>query len=179
MFFKQKFEIKFDGGHIVYVDNLLDYIEENFKYNSGVFYYRMRFDFKAEKYWDYYSHNYDRQRYACIAQNFYLYTEKGVMVSPELFRDEYHKHKDKIWENAYKSRLHRHFKKGHSTTYDRYMHCVPARRAACAVLKEEGEPEFRGARRASSLPDPWDEYGSRRSLSWKDCTKRKRQHKGS
>jgi hypothetical protein len=103
------------------------------------------------------------------------------MVSPELFKHEYqstNNHAHQKYIDAYhRYWRNRQWRKSHTTTYDRKMETIAERRAVAAVVKEEGEPEFRGRRR--NLPNPWDDIMARRSLSWKDCTKRKRQHKGS
>ncbi len=185
MFFKQKFKIFFDDGNVVETDDLLSWISGNFFGGVQEFYYRMKWNCNYERAfgrWTYY-HNTD------VAKTFYLYTSNNVMISPELFKDEYFAEDRRELERAgvdywYMKRGQTELqywsgrgRKSYTTTAYRKMKTIAERRAISAVEKEEGEPEFRGARR--SIPDPWDEIVTRRSLSWKDCTKRKRQHKGS
>ena len=184
MFFKQKFKIFFDDGQYFETENLLVWIYNHFR-GAQEFYYRMKWNCKYERAfgrWTYY-HDTD------VTKTFYLYTKNNVMVSPELFKDEYFAHERRELNKAgvdcwYGKRgqtrmqyYSRHSRKRHTTTYDRKMETIAERRAIAGVIKEEGEPEFRGRRRC--IPNPWDDIMARRSLSWKDCTKRKRQHKGS
>jgi len=180
MFFKQKFKIFFDDGKVVETDNLLVWIRANF--NGGVeeFYYRMKWLCKYEKssFWN--SSYFNRFNSNMMYSYFYLYTENNIMISPELFKGEYHSFHQPSYCFRYPFNLAwrcRHSSKSHSTTYDRRMETMAERRAIAGVVKEDGEPEFRGRRR--NVPQPWDDIIARRSLSWKDCTKRKRQHKGS
>lgn len=178
MFFDQTFKIYFDDGRFVETNNLLGWLRT---YPGGAekFYYRMKWLCKYDRpKWGYFSYS---SRYDLDYLEFYLYTSNGLMVSPDLFKGEYFSHQYrpyKNWRDYINHRMYnRQWRKSHSTTYDRKMETMAERRAVAAVLKEEGEPEFRGRRR--NLPNPWDDIHARRSLSWKDCTKRKRQHKGS
>jgi hypothetical protein len=178
MFFDQTFKIYFDDGRMVETNDLLAWLRA---YPEGAekFYYRMKWLCKYDKpVWE--SYSYYRLMYLECC-DFYLYTSSGMMVSPELFKGEYKSHQYRVygsWSDRIKNRRWRfQGHKSHSTTYDRYMETIAERRAVAAVIKEEGEPEFRGRRR--NLPNPWDDIMARRSLSWKDCTKRKRQYKGS
>lgn len=178
MFFDQTFKIYFDDGRFVETNDLLGWLRT---YPGGAekFYYRMKWLCKYDRpTWWYYSYH---KRYDLDCLEFYLYTSNGLMVSPDLFKGEYFSHQYrpyKSWRDYINHRMYnRQWRKSHSTTYDRKMETMAERRAVAAVLKEEGEPEFRGRRR--NLPNPWDDIMARRSLSWKDCTKRKRQHKGS
>jgi len=181
MFFKQTFKIFFDDGTVVETDNILSWIENFFPGGVEAFYYRMKWLCKYDKkpLW-YYSRANQNEYY----KTFHLYTKNNLMISPELFRGEFIKYKEdnlRIWKGKHyysrKQWRHNHCRKPHSTTYDRRMETFAERRAIAGVVKEEGEPEFRGRRR--NVPQPWDDIIARRSLSWKDCTKRKRQHKGS
>lgn len=181
MFFDQTFKIFFDNGTVVETDDLLSWIANSYRGGVDVFYYRMKWVCKYEKesFWQYgYYNKWDTSFYG---ETFYLYTKNNVMVSPELFRSEYKSENNRgYWKRIEKRNrewLNRPWMRGHSTTYDRKMETIAERRAVAGVLKEEGEPEFRGRRR--NIPNPWDDIMARRSLSWKDCTKRKRQHKGS
>lgn len=181
MFFNQTFKIFFDDGNVVETDDILSWINKNFQGGVDAFYYRMKWvcQYEKEPFWKYgYYNKWDVQYYS---KTFYLYTKNNVMVSPELFRSEYKsKNNSDFWNRVEKYNrkwLYRQHRKSHATTYDRRMETIAERRAVAGVLKEEGEPEFRGSRR--NLPDPWDDIVARRSLSWKDCTKRKRQYKGS
>ncbi|EBS4516722.1 hypothetical protein DQT32_04840 [Salmonella enterica subsp. enterica serovar Braenderup] len=184
MFFKQKFKIFFDNGKIEEVDDLLEYI--GYKYGAVEnFYSRMKFSVKVKKESFWYANSSLCSQYDWVVQDFYLYTSNNVMISPDLFRNEYKKYRRErnyyiIYRNkgyTKKQWEHKRFRKGYTTTYTRDFDNFTARRAAASVVKEEGEPEFRGKRR--HLPDVWEEKMSRRSLSWKECTKRKRQYKGS
>lgn len=171
MFFDQTFKIYFDDGRFVETSDLLGWLRT---YPGGAerFYYRMKWLCKYDRpKWGYFSYS---PRYDLDYLEFYLYTSNGLMISPDLFKGEYFSHAMKSWRYGGPFWRYRH---GHSTTYNRKMETMAERRAVAAVLKEEGEPEFRGRRR--NLPNPWDDIHARRSLSWKDCTKRKRQHKGS
>ncbi len=181
MFFDQTFKIFFDDGNVVETDNLLSWIKTNFEGTVEIFYYRMKWVCKYEKepFWQHgYYNKWDISFYS---NTFYLYTKNNVMVSPELFKNEYKSRSNRdFWDRIEKRNrewLYRPWRKSHSTTYDRKMETIAERRAVAGVVKEEGEPEFRGKRR--NIPNPWDDIMARRSLSWKDCTKRKRQHKGS
>ncbi|SOK58391.1 hypothetical protein [Yersinia phage fHe-Yen9-04] len=180
MFFNQKFKIFYDNGNVVEVDDLLEYIGNAYG-AAETFYLRMKFTIKVDKssFWS----------SLCFNENWhvkdlFLYTENNIMISPELFKGEYLKHRTDYMNIWYRNRKysmmqwrHFHFKRGHTSTYERKMETIAERRAIAGVVKEEGEPEFRGRRRC--IPHPWDDIMARRSLSWKDCTKRKRQHKGS
>lgn len=170
MFFNQTFKIFFDNGNVIETNNLLAEVS---KMGADRFYYRMKWICNYEKQNFLSSYSFFKE-WDFYYQNFYLYTSNNVMISPELFRSEY----KVLIRNSYNTKKsRRQYSKKHTTTYDRKMKTIQQRRDAVAVLKEEGEPEFRGKRR--KLPDPWDEYVQRRSLSWKNCTKRKRQYKGS
>lgn len=181
MFFDQTFKIFFDNGNCVETDDLLSWISTKFIGGADTFYYRMKWlnNYDKEPFWKYGYYNKWDTNYFC--EMFYLYTSNNVMVSPELFKHEYQSKNNRDYWNRiekynrkWKTRM---WRKSHSTTYDRKMETIAERRAVAGVIKEEGEPEFRGRRR--NIPNPWDDIMARRSLSWKDCTKRKRQHKGS
>jgi hypothetical protein len=182
MFFKQTFKIFFDDGKIVETSDLLNWISTNFYGGVQEFYYRMKWLCNYEKtpFWNY--HYYNKYNDTILHRSFYLYTENNMMISPELFKGEYKSHNEKHFDRSYIYPYSLAWRcnrggKSHSTTYDRRMETMAERRAIAGVVKEEGEPEFRGRRRC--IPNPWDDIITRRSLSWKDCTKRKRQHKGS
>lgn len=181
MFFKQTFKIFHDNGNIIETDDLLAFI--GIKFGAvETFYNKMKFSIpiKKENFWC------ERYQYSSwLDEDFYLFTSNNVMISPELFKNEYKKYRSEnnkgiYYRNkfyTYKQWDHFHFTKGYTCTYTRYFYNFQERKAAATVVKEDGEPEFRGKRR--NLPEPWDEKMSRRSLSWKECTKRKRQYKGS
>lgn len=180
MFFDQTFKIFFDNGNVVETNNLIHWIKQNYIGGIARFYFHMKWLCKYDKQTWYYHTMNEGTSYG----EFYLYTINNIMISPELFKGEYYRYRNYEWKILYRNRYysrkqweHFHFKKGHTDTYDRHMETISERRAVAAVIKEEGEPEFRGRRR--NLPNPWDEFMARRSLSWKDCTKRKRQYKGS
>lgn len=183
MFFEQTFKIFFDNGNVEETDNLISWINKNYIGGVERFYYNMKWLCKYEKpsfyYYSYYHSMYENN----TSGDFFLYTSNNIMISPDLFKGEYYSYRDSEWKiwynNRYYSRKqwqHFHFKKGYTSTYNRKIETISERRAVAAVIKEEGEPEFRGRRR--NLPNPWDDIHARRSLSWKDCTKRKRQYKG-
>ena len=181
MFFDQTFKIYFDNGNVVETDDLIGWIRNTYKLSADIFYYRMKWLTKYDKapFWQYGYYNKWDNTFFC--EMFYLYTKNNVMVSPELFKHEYMSSNNRAhWKyvEEYNRRWKsRQWRKSHSTSYARHMETIAERRAAAGVVKEEGEPEFRGKRR--NLPEPWDDIHAQRSLSWKDCTKRKRQYKGS
>lgn len=178
MFFKQKFKIFFDNGNMVETDDLLGWIKSSVIGNAERFYFKMKWLCKYDKKGFWYHTRNDSNGYV---DEFYLYTDNNVMVSPELFKAEYFSKQNRdYWDHidAFNSRFrNRQWRKKHTTTYERKMKTFAERKAIAGVEKDDGEPEFRGRRRA--IPNPWDDICTRKSLSWKNCTKRKRQHKGS
>ena len=106
------------------------------------------------------------------------------MVSPDLLLAEYNKkynegRKQICWNRLYWTRPMTTAGNKHTRTVDKRPRNQQARRMAAGVVKEEGEPPFRGARSQKELRTLWDEVQVRRSCSWKNCTKRKKQYKGS
>lgn len=93
MFFKQKFKIFYDNGNIVEVDDLIGYIGCT-DCSAQAFYQRMKFTFKVDKrsFWSY-------SNISDMIPTFFLYTENNVMISPELFKGEYLKYRNKKKEN--------------------------------------------------------------------------------
>lgn len=181
MFFEQTFVLYHDSGKVEITDNLLgtinrmqgvDRFHSQMKFNLGEFNERNR-----SHYWSYGWAD-------CNHVGFYLCTLDGLMISPDLLYGEYEVVWNSFWENRNKIR-NDHFKHNrswkfkHSST--RYKHPLTqqARRMACAVNKDEGEPEFRGKRKKTSLMTYWDDVKTRHSTGWKYSTKRRKQYKGS
>lgn len=175
MFLQQTFVIYHDNGKVEFIEDMWSYVW-NF---GGInrFYGSMKFNIsaynkkKSQSYGSYFSPSFEHD------SGFFLCTESGKMVSPDLFLSSWKEYS--TWhynKHYYNKRTQRSWRYSHTTAYNKSVHTIPAKRAACAVLKEEGEPPFRGARTKGSLPDNWDDLYSRKSCSWKDCTTRKRKH---
>lgn len=177
MFLEQTFTIYHDNGKVDIVEDMWEYVWAfgginrfygSMKFNLGVYNQK-----KMVRYGSWFD-----PRIFEHDTGFFMYTSTGKMVSPDLFLGEWKNFESYKYKILYpNNRKYRQWRHSHSTTYDRKMETIAERRAVAGVLKAEGEPEFRGKRR--NLPEPWDDIMARRSLSWKDCTKRKRQHKGS
>lgn len=184
MFFYQKFVIYYDTGKTEFVDDLYTYIRTF----GGIreFHCRMKFNLgsfkKASSEFYGYTSWWDAKNISTNHVGFYLFTESGLMVSPDLLMAEYNK-KYETWRDTWRQRNNNRWMptKGnrHTTHRDKRPHNQQARRMAAGVVKEEGEPEFRGNRSHKVLGTYWDDISVRQSCSWKNCTKRKRQHKGS
>lgn len=186
MFFDQTFVIYHDSGKTEIVDDLYTHIRQTgdirrfhsfMKYNLGP--YKKADD----SMYGYTSWWYSRP-IECNHVGFYLYTESGLMVSPDLLFAEYNKKYNEgrrqiCWNRVYWTRPMTTAGNKHTRTVDKRPHNQQARRMAAGVVKEEGEPPFRGARSHKELRTHWDEVQVRRSCSWKNCTKRKKQYKGS
>lgn len=186
MFFDQKFVIYHDSGKTEIVEDLITYIRAvgyprfhaSMKFNVGE-YKKCRDLYGTPAWYDAYSRG--RSNYCDNHTGFFLCTEKGLMISPDLLVGEYERmyngksmrerHRERMWSLQGKT----------SHTTSRYKHPTThqARRKAAGVVSSEGEPEFRGRRSTSNLHTHWDDINVRRSCSWKNCTKRKQQYKGS
>jgi|SRR6478609_3199275 len=187
MFFDQTFVIYHDSGKTEIVDDLYTYV-----YTSGGiqnFHSRMKFNLGPYKKADDSMYGYRSWWYSRpISDNhigFYLYTESGLMISPDLLFAEYNKkyNEGRNWY-IYRSRYYwtrpmTTAGNKHTTRRDKRPLNQQARRMAAGVVKEDGEPPFRGARSHKELRTHWDDISVRRSCSWKNCTKRKKQYKGS
>lgn len=177
MFLKQSFVIYHDNGKIEFIDNLYSYVWKFGGLNR--FYGAMKFnvgEYKkkvSQSYGSYFSPSFEHDI------GFYLTTDNGKLVSPDLFLSAFREVESKRWVEYYKNRKGPQQSPSHTTRNRKKVCTIPAKRAACGVLKEEGEPEFRGKRSKGYMPDYWDDYFARASCSWKNCTKRKRQYKGS
>lgn len=182
MFFNQTFVLYHDNGNVEITDDLLKTVKkyggsEKFhslmKFNLGSFEERKRKYYHPNGYFDYEFTNH---------MGFFLCNEKGLLISPDLFYGEYEVIWNKYWEQRNHTRT-MHFKHNRSWVHKhnntRYKHpqTMNARRASCAVLKEEGEPEFRGKRKVRSIPTLWDDKRTRHGTGWKYSTKRKHQYK--
>lgn len=184
MFFEQTFVIYHDSGKTEIVDDLYTHI----KTLGGIreFHCRMKFSIGKFKNASSGFYGYASWWYAAnVPMNhvgFYLFTERGLMVSPDLLFSEYNK-KYETWRDTWwdrrKNRWMTTSGNHHTTNRFKRPHNQQARRIAAGVVKEDGEPEFRGCRTHKALRTYWDEICGRQSCSWKNCTKRKRQHKGS
>lgn len=112
----------------------------------------------------------------------YLYfvtTIKGKLVNPNQIISEYfikYEPNNRIYTGNFTRYRRSHRKRKNCRVY-RAMKTTAERKAVKAVLKDEGEPEFRGRRR--NIPNKWDDYWLYYDRSWKSQTKRKRQYKGS
>lgn len=183
MFFEQQFVVYHDDGKVEFIDDLYAYISRkgsietfvsNMKYNISEFQERRQ----AQYGW------YTRDWYTGWDCKFFICTASGLMVSPDLIYGEYtniyyHGWIERI-ETRRKVLSHKHGQnQRHSYTRYKKLQTHPARRAAAGVVLEDGEPEFRGKRKAKSIPTYWDDIRTRRSCSWKNSTKRKNQYKGS
>lgn len=178
MFFNQKYIIYWDNGNVEFVDDLYSHIRPRF----DDFYAQMKFSLKVDKPINNFYYFSPYRSFKTIGgamhdNGFYLYNENLVMISPDLLYSEYTKISSNHVSEYMKRLRKRQHSTSHTTSFYKKMHTLPARRAACAVQKSEGEPEFRACRR--KLPNPWDEYMSKKSCSWKNSTKRKKQYKGS
>lgn len=187
MFFDQTFVIYHDSGKTEIVEDLYTHIRQSgdiqrfhsfMKFNVGP--YRRSSDVFYQQYRSWW---YSRP-VECNHVGFYLYTQSGLMVSPDLLLAEYNKKyvsnsKYYRWGRIYWTRRMITAGNRHTTRRDKRPHNQQARRMAAGVVKEEGEPEFRGARKHKQLRTHWDDISVRRSCSWKNCTKRKKQYKGS
>ncbi|WNV47259.1 hypothetical protein ENKO_150 [Klebsiella phage fENko-Kae01] len=183
MFFDQTFVIYHDTGKTEIVDNLYEYIYAFggirrfhclMKFNLGAFqkhegrdYYRIHGWWYSRSDWVYHNH-----------MSFFLYTQKGMMISPDLLLTEFSNENARRWYGNTKASK-RQYKASHTSYHFKRPKTQQSRRLAAGVVSEEGEPEFRGARRYAQLRTYWDDVHVRTSCSWKDCTKRKRQYKGS
>lgn len=186
MFFNQTFVLYHDSGNIEIVEDLIAYIRAvgyprfhaTMKFNVGE--YKRTRDLYGTPGW-YDSYALGRANYCDNHFGFFLCTEKGIMISPDLLTGEYEKWYSSYafnWRTAYAKRMwNRQGTTSHTRTGDKHPTNQQARRMAVGVVKEDGEPEFRGSRR--NLNSWWDEVQVRRSCSWKNCTKRKKQYKGS
>ncbi len=186
MFFEQTFTIYHDNGNVEFIENLMSYISN--KGGIDIFHARMKYnlvEFHKRKANNYYRTGYYSCDYWHIDNHvgYYVCTESGLMVSPDIVYGEYMKIYRAYWYERYNKRAN-HF--AHNRSW-RYSHngrkykrpqTHNARRAACSVLKDEGEPEFRGSRKMMSIPTNWDDIKSRYSTGWKYSTKRKHQYKG-
>lgn len=189
MFFDQTFVIYHDSGKTEIVDDLYTYIRQTgdirrfhsfMKYNLGP--YKKTDEYYGTTCWWY------SRPIECNHVGFYVYTQSGLLVSPDLLFAEYSKkysegrnwyfhggrHYLKYWTRPMTTAGNKH-----TYTKDKRPQNQQARRMAAGVVKDEGEPEFRGSRRTAALKTHWDEVCVRRSCSWKNCTKRKKQYKGS
>lgn len=129
----------------------------------------------------------DNQRYgfryehvAVYKYQYFCTTPDGKLIHPEQLIADYCLAYDPT--NYHYTQVHvrrwnrSHHKRKNSRTY-RAMKTTSELRQVHAVLKDEGEPEFRGNRR--NLPCKWDDYWIYYQRSWKTQSKRKRQYKGS
>lgn len=173
MFFDQVFTIVHNSGKVEFVEDLYQYADNMF---VNRFYMNMQYHEKVEKNPLRYCGAYEY----CTSEGFFLYSQNGVMISPELFMEEYLNARAEYWNKHYNSRkMKRQWRNTHTIGRYKKPKTLAAKRAACAVVKEEGEPEFRCARQNSSLSTFWDDIHVRSSCGWKTSTKRKRQFKGS
>lgn len=183
MFFDQIFTLRFLDGRVMIIEDLFQYFRTN---SVDFFYEHMKFDLSVDKRnlnLSYSKYNTDKFKYYGNVYSecrFYMYTEKGLMVSPDLFRGEYIKAREEQYV-AYYERCRRnisHGKASHNTRISKRMKTTQELRATVNVITEEGEPQFRSKRRKRLLPNAWDDRFSRKSCTWKH-TKRKKQYKGS
>lgn len=110
---------------------------------------------------------------------FFITNRKGKLMQPEQILAEYCQKYDptNYWYTGYYRRYTSTGRKRRGGHCYRRVQTTAERRAACAVLKEEGEPEFRGRRR--NVPNAWDDIHLPFTRSWKKQSKRKKQYKGS
>lgn len=184
MFFDQTFVLYHDSGKTEIVEDLYTYIRQSGDIRR--FHSFMKFNVGPYKKADDSMYGYTSWWYSrpviCNHVGFYLYTESGLMVSPDLLFAEYNKmYMSRSWLSSWRNPKRYMTTAGnkHTRTQDKRPHNQQARRMAAGVVKEEGEPPFRGARSHKELRTHWDEVQVRRSCSWKNCTKRKKQYKGS
>lgn len=110
---------------------------------------------------------------------FFITNRKGKLMQPEQVLAEYCIKYDptNVWYTGYYRRYASTGRKRSNGHMFRRVQTTSEHRAICAVLKEYGEPEFRGRRR--NVPNAWDDVGISWSRSWKKQSKRKKQYKGS
>lgn len=110
---------------------------------------------------------------------FFITNRKGKLMQPEQVLAEYCIKHDplNVWYTGYYRRYVSTGRKRGNGHCFRRVKTTAEFRATCSVLKEEGEPEFRGRRR--NVPSAWDDIGISWSRSWKKQSKRKKQYKGS
>ena len=185
MFFDQTFTLYHDSGKVEIIDNLLEYIAEH----DGIdrFHSKMKFDlaeFNKKNRETFWKNRFYYEMYPEKFVGYYLCTEKGLLVSPDLLMgeymilyNEYREHKRNARDTEWRHKRSYMYKHNHSR-YKRPK-TQQERRMACAVLKDEGEPDIRGRRKMRSLPSYWDDIRTRHSTGWKYSTKRKHQYKGS
>lgn len=112
----------------------------------------------------------------------YLYfvtNRNDKLVQPKQLLNEYYRKYDptnRAFTGYYRWRISTGRKRRGRSCY-RSIGTHPELRAAAGVVKEEGEPEFRGRRR--NVPNAWDDIKVSNHRSWKECTKRRKQYKGS
>lgn len=183
MFFEQTFVIYHDSGETIIVDDLCKYISDH----GGIinFHSRMKFNlgsYQKNKFYGY-SGWYTSSPISDNHYGFYLCNERGLMISPDLLYAEYQKinayNNSLYYKRRYLSRRMNTAGNRHTTRHDKRPKNQQARRIAAGVVTEEGEPPFRGARSHKIIRTHWDDINVRTSCSWKNCTKRKRQYKGS
>lgn len=177
MFIEQKFVIYHDNGKVEFIDDMYSYVWKfgginrfygSMKFNLGAFKEK-----KSQQYGSWFDKSFEHDH------GFYLFVN-GKMVSPDLFIGEWNAYQPYYWSKQPRTRRYygRCWRYSHTTRNRKKVCTIPAKRAACGVVKEEGEPPFRGKRSKGYMPDYWDDLFSRASCSWKNCTKRKRQYKG-
>lgn len=110
---------------------------------------------------------------------FFITNRKGKLMQPEQILAEYcikHDPQNYWYTGYYRGYVSTGSKRRGGSMY-RSISTTPELRACSGVLKEEGEPEFRGRRR--NVPNTWDDICKNYHRSWKECTKRRKQYKGS
>lgn len=172
MFFDQTFTIIHNNGNVEFVEDLYQYANQ---YNPQRFYLHIQFHMTVERERE--LHYYGPSYGFCNSDGFFLYSCNGKMISPDFFLTEYLTVREKYWKNGWGTRRSKPAR--HTTRRYKRPSTQSARKAACGVVKEDGEPEFRGARKHSQLRTYWDDMNVRSSCGWKTSTKRKHQYKGS
>ncbi len=110
---------------------------------------------------------------------FFITNRHGKLVHPNQVMNEYYEKYDPkniAYTGLPRWRFSTGYKRRGSSIY-RSIRTTQERRACSGVVKEEGEPEFRGRRR--HVPNAWDDICKNYYRSWKECTKRRKQYKGS
>lgn len=110
---------------------------------------------------------------------FFVTNRHGKLVHPQQLLSEYYQKYDpnNVAYTGFRSwRISTGSKRRGSSIY-RSISTTPELRAVAGVVKEDGEPEFRGNRR--NVPNTWDDFCKSYYRSWKQCTKRRKQYKGS
>lgn len=110
---------------------------------------------------------------------FFVTNRHGKLLHPNQLLNEYYEKYDPTnpaYTGMYRWRIRTGSKRRGGSIY-RAISTTPERRACAGVVKEEGEPEFRGRRR--NVPNTWDDVCKNYYRSWKECTKRRKQYKGS